>query len=166
MEEAVSRPDVISEVYRQFHDYSVGNILLALFQCYERHLQPGPIATYVKWKELGRHVKRGEKAIALCMPVTAKRKKKPVPPDPLETEAGKAKEPDECFTIFVFRPHWFVLSQTEGEPYQVPELPEWDKYLALKNLDIKEIPFECLDGNTLGYARRREVAVSLLSPFP
>jgi N-terminal domain of anti-restriction factor ArdC len=30
----------------------------------ERGIQPGPLATFPKWKELGRHVKKGEKALA------------------------------------------------------------------------------------------------------
>ena len=39
-----------------------------------RGIPLGPIASFNRWKELGRHVKRGEKAIELCMPVTLKRK--------------------------------------------------------------------------------------------
>jgi hypothetical protein len=30
------------------------------------------MATFPKWKELGRHVRKGEKAITLCQPVTIK----------------------------------------------------------------------------------------------
>ena len=36
-------------------------------------IQPGPMATFPRWKELGRHVRKGEKAITLCQPVTVKR---------------------------------------------------------------------------------------------
>jgi hypothetical protein len=54
---------------------SVGNQILALVQCQMRgDLQPGPINTYLKWKELGRFVKRGERALTLCMPITCKRR--------------------------------------------------------------------------------------------
>jgi hypothetical protein len=34
----------------------------------------GPIATFMGWKDKGRHVVKGAKAIALCMPVTCKAK--------------------------------------------------------------------------------------------
>jgi hypothetical protein len=67
--DAVEKPGVIAEAYRQFWNYSVGNQLLALFQCFARKIEPGPIHTFLGWKECGRFVKKGEKAITLCMPV-------------------------------------------------------------------------------------------------
>src|SRR5262245_38080958 len=70
---AVEEPGTISRAYSAFHNYSLGNQLLALAQCVERGITPGPIATFPRWKELGRHVRKGEKAITLCQPVTVKR---------------------------------------------------------------------------------------------
>jgi hypothetical protein len=75
LDEAVKKPGFIHEAYSRFHSYSIGNQLLALFQCFERGIQPGPLATFPRWKELGRHVKKGEKALTLCMPLTCKRAK-------------------------------------------------------------------------------------------
>jgi hypothetical protein len=46
----------------------------AMMQCAIRGIEPGPLASFNRWKELGRHVKKGEKALTLCMPVTCKRK--------------------------------------------------------------------------------------------
>ena len=60
---AVTEPGIISSAYRQFHAYSIGNRLLAWSQCQARGLQPGPLATYPRWRELGRQVRKGEKAI-------------------------------------------------------------------------------------------------------
>src|SRR2546425_5314049 len=74
LNEAVSKPGTVMKAYSQFWNYSLGNQLLALIQAAERGISPAPIASFNRWKELGRHVKRGEKAIALCMPVTLKRK--------------------------------------------------------------------------------------------
>lgn len=65
LETAVNEPGTISTAYSAFHSYSLGNQLLALSQCLQRGIQPGPIATFQRWKELGRHVKRGEKALTL-----------------------------------------------------------------------------------------------------
>ena len=62
---AVNEPGIISAAYSQFHNYSIGNQLLAWSQCVARGIQPGPIATFMGWKEKGRHVRRGEKAITL-----------------------------------------------------------------------------------------------------
>ncbi len=70
---AVTEPGILSAAYRQFHSYSLGNQLLAWGQCLERGIPPGPMATFPTWKELGRHVRKGEKALTLCMPVTVKR---------------------------------------------------------------------------------------------
>src|SRR5215469_2693152 len=71
---AVTEPGVLSTAFSRFHSYSVRNQLLALFQCRERGLQPGPLATYGRWKELGRYVRKGEKGLTLCMPVTCNRR--------------------------------------------------------------------------------------------
>src|SRR5688572_23254028 len=71
---AVTEPGIIATAYRQFHAYSIGNQLLALAQCIERGIQPGPLATFPRWKELGRHVRKGEKALSLCQPVTITRR--------------------------------------------------------------------------------------------
>ena len=72
--EAVTKPGLIMKAYSAFHQYSVGNQILALVQCQMRGLRPGPINTFPKWKDLGRFVKRGERALTLCMPITCKRR--------------------------------------------------------------------------------------------
>ena len=73
LHKAVTEPGIISTAFSRFHNYSFGNQLLAYVQCERRNIPLGPIATFMHWKELGRHVKKGEKAITLCMPITGKR---------------------------------------------------------------------------------------------
>src|SRR5687768_5299445 len=73
LQQATTEPGQLSAAYFAFHGYSLGNILLALFQCHARGIPLGPIACFNRWKELGRHVRRGERAIELCMPVQRKR---------------------------------------------------------------------------------------------
>ncbi len=46
LQSVVHEPGTLSQAYRQFHTYSLGNQLLAMFQCAEREIQPGPMATY------------------------------------------------------------------------------------------------------------------------
>ena len=70
--EAVNKPGMIMEAYSAFHNYSIGNQVLALVQCHGRGLEPVPINTFPGWQALGRTVKRGERALTLCMPVTRK----------------------------------------------------------------------------------------------
>ena len=154
LQSAVHEPGTLSQAYRQFHTYSLGNQLVALFQCHEREIRPGPMATFPRWKELGRHVRKGEKALTLCMPVTVKR------------QADEADEPDDVFTRFIYKPRWFVLSQTDGDPLPEPEIPAWDTDHALAALDVQEIQFEHTDGNCLGFARERSIAINPVNPMP
>ena len=160
---AVAEPGTLSSAYQQFHSYSLGNQLLAMFQCKERGLRPGPMATFPKWKELGRHVRKGEKALTLCMPLTLKRKAQST--DDAEP-ADSADDEIATFVRFVYRARWFVLAQTEGEALPEPSVPSWDAERALKALDVAEIPFDHTDGNTLGYARERAIAINPLNPLP
>jgi antirestriction protein ArdC len=153
---AVTEPGIISTAYRQFHAYSIGNQLLAWAQCLERGIQPGPLATFLRWKELGRHVRKGEKAITLCMPVTVKRTIERV---------DESKDP-AVYTRFVYKPHWFALAQTEGTDVPPTPIPAWDAARALAALDVTEVPFEATDGNVMGFARARTISISPLNPMP
>lgn len=157
---AITDPGTISRAYTAFHSYSLGNQLLALGQCAERGIEPGPLATFAGWKAKGRHVRKGEKAIVLCMPVTIKR------PATHSPDAPDTDDNPVMFTRFVFRPNWFVLSQTDGA--DVPAIPpmSWQKDRALAALEVTESPFNLLDGNTQGYARGRSVAVSPVAALP
>ena len=158
LQSVVHEPGTLSQAYQQFHQYSLGNQLLAMFQCHERGIAPGPMATFPRWKELGRHVRKGQKAITLCMPITVKRKAETVDPD--------TDEPSDVITRFVYKPRWFVLSQTEGDDLPEPEIPTWDRDTALEALHVQEIPFEHTDGNCLGFARERSIAINRLNPMP
>ena len=161
LDEAVKKPGFIHDAYTRFHNYSLGNQLLVMYQCVERALPPGPLASSLKWKELSRHVKKGEKALTLCMPVTCKRT------STVKKDDGPEQDEQSTFTHFIYRNHWFVLSQTEGKEYQSPAIPEWNEQGALAALNIERISFEDLDGNIQGYARRgRRIAVNPLAALP
>jgi antirestriction protein ArdC len=161
LSEALTKPGLVSEAYSRFHNYSIGNQVLAFVQCLMRGIQPGPIATYPAWQTLGRHVKRGEKALTLCMPVTSKRRVQAA------SENSQEEEHEEVFTRFVFRNNWFVLSQTEGKEYLPVALPEWNSEHALTVLGVKREAFDEPNGNVQGYAKPgRTVAVSPLAAMP
>ena len=161
---ALTEPGVISRAYSAFHGYSLGNQLLAWVQCADRGIQPGPIATFMGWKDKGRYVRKGEKAIVLCMPLTGKRKAKDgeaAAPDRPEADARP-----ETFTRFVYRPNWFVLAQTDGQDLEPAPIPTWEHTRALDALGVTEEPFTSTDGNCQGYARQRTIAVSPLAELP
>jgi hypothetical protein len=154
LKEAVTQPGLILKAYSAFHNYSIGNQFAALLQCLRRGIEAGPIDTYKGWTDKGRQVRKGEKAIWLCMPLTRTKKNE------------QTGEKDEFITCFVWKPRWFVLSQTDGEPVPMPEIPDWQADRALSVLGIQQIPFTITDGNTQGYARNRQVAVSPLAALP
>ena len=155
LNDAVNQPGIISKCYSTFHGYSIGNQLLAYSQCVARDIPLGPIATFKKWKELGRNVQKGQKAIALVMPVTIAKK----------DEAGE--KTGEVFSMFTLRNNWFVLSQTEGDDYaNEVAIPSWDKAKALAALDISEVAFDHTDGNAQGYANGRTIAVNPVAVLP
>jgi hypothetical protein len=159
LQKAVSEPGIISKAYSAFHGYSIGNQILALVQCAERGITPGPISTFMGWKDKGRYVRKGEKAIVLCMPVTCKRKS--TDDQPADDDAKP-----ETFTRFVYRPNWFVLVQTDGQELEPTLIPGWDQARALDTLGITEEVFSMTDGNCQGYARQRTIAVSPVAELP
>lgn len=156
LNEAVNTPGVLMRAYSAFHNYSLGNQLLALFECQARGIEPGPINTFLGWKDLGRHVKKGEKAITLCMPVNVKRKE--------TDETGE--EQDVTFTTFVYKPRWFVLAQTDGQEIERPAIPAWNADKALHALEVQRTEFTLLDGNCQGYAQKRSIAINPVAQLP
>ncbi len=158
--EAVNKPGMIMEAYSAFHSYSIGNQLLAMVQCQMRGLQPGPINTFPKWKELGRIVKRGERALILCMPITRKCR------DEEAESNGDDANGERTFTSFMHKARWFVISQTVGDEFTPPRLPEWSAERALAALDIEQIGFTDTDGNCQGYARKRQIAINPVAQLP
>lgn len=92
----------------RFHRYSLHNCLLIASQF--------PTATRVAgfrtWRKLGRWVRKGEKGIAIVVPVTIRKR--------------DARE-DEDETIVRFRTgHVFDVSQTDGEPLPEPPVAAGD----------------------------------------
>lgn len=118
-----------------------------------RGLQPGPINTFPKWKDLGRFVRRGERALTLCMPITCKRR-----------EENSAEE--HTFTSFVYKARWFVFAQTDGQELESIAVPEWDADRALSALSIERVPFDHTDGNVQGFSRKRQIAINPLAQLP
>ena len=157
LDDVLATPGIISAAYSAFHSYSFGNMIAAASQLQARGLPLAPIASFMAWKDKGRSVKKGEKAIMFCMPVTCKGKR--------ETEDGGTEE--FSFARFAWKPNWFALNQTEGDEFKAePVSPEWDAATALQVLDISAVPFAHHNGNCQGYAQGRTIAVSPVAALP
>ena len=128
-------------------------------QCHERGLEPGPINTFPGWQTLGRTVKRGERALILCMPITRKVREK-------ESQDSESEIQERTYTSFMYKPRWFVVSQTCGDEFTPPGLPEWNTEQALAVLKIEQISFTHTDGNCQGYARQHQIANNPVAQLP
>lgn len=165
--DAVNKPGLISSAYTTFWNYSLGNMIWAHLQCLTRGIDVGPIHTFRGWLKLNRHVRKGEKALTLVMPVTVKRKRhEPVLADAVPDTADDPKASVVTDTRFIERPFWFTLGQTDGAPYTPLAVPAWDEATALSTLGLTREPFGHPDGNCQGYAHGRTVAVSPLAYLP
>jgi len=162
LEQALTEPGIVSEAYRKFHRFSIGNQMLAAMQLKHRNLSLSPIASFNRWKELGRSVSKGQKAISLWMPMTIKRQESSG-----EEADSIASDPGDLITLFKLAPRWFSLDQTEGEDYNEPvDIPQWNAEAAMASLDVTLERFEFLDGNVQGYAIARRIAVSPIAEYP
>ncbi|MDD4985817.1 MAG: ArdC-like ssDNA-binding domain-containing protein [Dehalococcoidales bacterium] len=140
----------------KFHDYSMGNIILIMFQ--------KPNATHVAgfntWKDLGRFVKKGEKGIAILAPVMPSRPKCPkcggkVPGDAeycpkcgqSVADLEQGKRPVYFKVVYVFD-----ISQTEGK-----DLP--DVAVPVLSGEANEVLFN----NLMAMASREGLNVSFES---
>lgn len=161
---AVHTSGKLLAAYNAFHNYSFGNALLALEQCTSRGIEPGPLNSYRVWLSLNRQVRKGEKGLCLCMPVTYKKSTK----DKAANEANEAgcEEQNEMRQRFVFRNYWFVLSQTEGDTPYVQSIPGFELDVALQSLGICRIAFDETNGNVQGFARQREIAINPIAGLP
>lgn len=155
LSDIVTKEGVLSACYSTFHNYSLLNQLLASSQLQARGQSIAPIASYKKWQDLGRQVKKGSKAIALLMPVLVNKKD------------AQGQKTDDKMQLFVTRNNWFSLDDTEGAEFK-PEvkIAAWNKDKAMAALDITEAPFEYVIGNAQGYAKDRSVAINPLAILP
>lgn len=101
--------------FAKFYKYSLNNTMLIASQKPEATL----VASFKKWKEMGRNVKKGEKGIKILAPCTYKT---------VEEKDGEEKEKEHLYFRVVYV---FDISQTEGK-----EIPEICKELN----DLEEIP--------------------------
>lgn len=92
---------------KNFHKYSANNRILIQIQ------KPGAtqVASFLKWKELGRFVKKGEKAIKILAPIFRKSNEKNAQGENVEKIDG----------VWFKTVPVFDISQTEGS-----EVPNWN----------------------------------------
>jgi len=103
----------------RFHSYSVNNTILIHMQ---RPHAAQPVAGFHKWKQFGRHVKKGERGLTIIAPTPLKKKieEMKLDPDtraPVLDEDGNVIMEERTVEIPLFKPvKVFSADQTEGKP--------------------------------------------------
>jgi hypothetical protein len=150
LEEALTMPGNLGNIYNRFYPYSFNNQVLLYMQRVTE-----PVATYNKWKEMGRQVQKGSKAKSILRPITLN----------LKDQLDKDGQPKKL-TKFKMVKCLFTASETSGDELPEWEPPEWSAERALGALAISRVPFELLDGNVQGYSFDRNVTVSPVAVYP
>lgn len=148
LEEALTMPGGLGNTYNRFYNYSFMNQVLLFMQGVRE-----PVATYKRWADMGRQVKRGSKAKTIIRPVITT----------VEDEFGREER-----KLVGFKPMncLFTASETEGEEMPPVELPDFSPDKMLRELDIEEVPFNLLDGNVQGWSIERKVAINPVAVYP
>jgi len=158
LNEALTEPGIISDVFSVFHNYSFANTMQVLYQCMVKDIEAGPMASESKWKAMGRTLKPeyNKSKLWIWIPRMVSKKNK---------ETGEK----ESYFIgrFLFKPVVAVLSMTDGEEFIMPDPPTFSLPKALETLEIEIKDFKDLNGNVGGYAKKDgSIAVNPLSEYP
>lgn len=154
--EALNAPGSMSGTYNRFYNYSFTNMIWLMLQGVRE-----PVGPFGFWKsKMNRQVRRGEKAKTVLHPIIITKKD--------DSGAPELKDGKPVRILIGFKPRATVFgySQTDGDEIEWPEIPAWDLKLALETLDIKQVPFKDLDGNTQGYSIERKFAVNPTAVHP
>lgn len=142
----------LSSIYCRFYNYSFLNQVLMYCQGLNE-----PVATYKRWAEIGRQVRKGSKARQILRPITVSRK---------DSDGNRSTDPADSFTRFKMVNCIFPLSDTDGDDVELPELPAWSVTAAALELKITREAFADLDGNKQGYSHGHAYAVNPVAVHP
>lgn len=111
------------DVASRFHRYSFGNGVLIRSQ----RPEATRVAGFNAWKAFRRHVRKGEKGIAILAPLTYRRAVSD-PPATMRADSSVEEGEDAAREVRVLRGfrvvHVFDVAQTDGEPLPEAPLPE------------------------------------------
>lgn len=135
----------------KFHHYSLNNCILIAMQCPEAT----HVAGYRAWQEkFNRHVKKGETALRIIIPIAHKYTKR------VEKEDGSTEDVEAQYIKYTVG-SVFNITQTEGEELpsiSVDELPETEQesrckrlYKRICGLSEASVTTEKIDGDCHGY---------------
>ena len=155
----------------RFHSYSVNNTILIHMQ---RPHASMPAARFNKWKQFGRHVKKGEKGLTIIAPTPLKKKIEEMRLDP-DTKApvldgdGNIIMDEKTVEIPLFKPvKVFTADQTEGKPLPslatglTGDVQQYEAFMeALRRTSPMPISFAALAPDTDGVCSFTKQTISI-----
>lgn len=167
----------VLKLMSRVRNYSANNMMLIEAQRPDATIVMG----YNEWTKLGRHVKKGEKAIKILAPLIKKEeqdKKNPTTGQPILKDGKPVKE--EVKGIVGFRAvNVFDVSQTEGQELVSPQFivssaMQEDEYMAKLYQDYKDflnenklpVTEEKIERSTYGYYHRLDHKIVINSDLP
>jgi hypothetical protein len=164
LDEALTAPGNLTGVHDRFWDYSFGNMMLFLLQGIH-----GPVASFSRWKSLGRHVIRGSKAKVVIVPILVNEPALEASSSGLdESDQSIAEKRERVARLIGFKAVRLVfpLSHTEGKDLPPVEIPGWNEDAALAKRGISQVPLDSTSGILslichLGNGSLCSIAVSL-----
>jgi antirestriction protein ArdC len=128
-----------------------------------------PVATYNRWRELGRQVRKGSKAKVVLAPVNVSREAKDANGVVVLGDDGKPRK-RQILVGFRDSRTVFGFSDTDGEELPPVELPGWDADAALAELGVDRVTFEMINGNAQGFSfedsNGRHLAINPTAAYP
>ena len=127
-----------------------------------------PVATYNRWLELGRQVRKGSKAKVVLAPVLVGGDLK----DPNGNVVGDDGKPRKRQILVGFRYSRTVFgySDTDGDELPPVELPGWDVDTAFAALQVDRAAFDMVNGNVQGFSYEddngRHLAINPTAAYP
>jgi|SRR5271166_2514682 len=162
--EALNAPGTLGNTYTRFYNYSFLNQIRLLMQGVAE-----PVATYNRWLELGRQVRKGSKAKVVLAPVLVGREVKDEGGNVVLGDGGRPRK-RQILVGFRDSRTVFGYSDTDGAELPPVELPGWDTDTALAVLGIDRVTFDMIDGNVQGFSfedgNGRRVAINPTAVYP
>jgi hypothetical protein len=151
--EALDAPGSLGNTYTRFYNYSFLNQVRLMMQGTRE-----PVATYNRWVELGRQVRKGSKAKVVLAPVMVSR----------DAKDGNGKR--QILIGFRDSRTVFGFSDTAGDELPPVALPGWDVETALAALKVDRVTFDMIDGNVQGFSFQddngRHLALNPTAAYP
>jgi antirestriction protein ArdC len=162
--EALEAPGSIGNTYSRFYSYSFLNQIRLMMQLHKAE----PCATYRRWNELGRQVRKGSKAKTVLAPIMVSRPAKDSNGNPVIVD-GKAKN-GQVLVGFRDSNTVFGFSDTDGDELPEIVLTAWNVEQALDALHVERTEFAVMDGNIAGYSFEdkagRHLAINPAAKYP